>query len=225
MRRLKDSAIVNQSFKDVFQKISYDIGIKEPLDLNDLDNIYTYIKRFNGLLSLKDVVDAFDMYSAQELEFKDSHFGSFNKVFVGKVLKSYAKKKEGEAVKPKLHQPIPRVDSGFNEKKAHYEWLLNDIYLNEKHEGIGKFPYVLLCNWKDVFEYMVSEQMIIEKSGVAFKKRMEEVKLFAQIEDKNPKKNISAASIVRINSGSKPMIYYRFEVTEYFKENREQIMF
>lgn len=232
-KRIKDSAIVTPDFKVVFQTIAYDIGIREALDLNDLDAIFNYVQKFFGLMSLENMRDAFDMYSAQELDFRDSHFNQFDKVFVGKVLKSYNEKKKKEAVKPKLHQPIPRVESGWNEKKSHFEWLLNDVFLDDTEHKKGKkrngkrgeFPQTIICNWKDVYDHMVSESMIKEKQGFELAKRLEDVKNQVILEDKSKTKSLSGSVKIKIEAGSKPMAYYKYEVIDWFKENKGQLTF
>jgi len=227
-KNLRSSSIVTNEFKLVFGAIALSIGIREPLELRDFDNIFTFLKRNYGGLNLQEIAEAFDYYSAQRLDFKDSHFNSFDQVFVGKVLKSYQNQKQKERLKPKLiGGQEQRIESTFNEKKLHFEWLLNNVYLDEsKRNGRkGEFPEVTICNWKDCYDYMISEEMIKEKKGILLTKQLEKVKNLVTLEDTNPRKSFSSAVIGRINSGSKPMSYYRFEVMTWFRENKEQLTF
>lgn len=227
-KNLRNNSIVTNEFKLVFGAIALNIGIRDPLELRDFDNIFTFLKRNYGGLNLQEIAEAFDYYSAQRLDFKDSHFNSFDQVFVGKVLKSYQNQKQKERLKPKLiGGQEQRVESTFNEKKSHFEWLLNEIFLDvSKRNGkAGEFPKTLICNWKDCFDYMISEGMLKEKEGQELIKRLEEVKNLSILEDKSKTKSLSASIKIKINGGGKPMSYYRFEVMDWFKANKEQLTF
>lgn len=186
------------------------------------------MSKYFGGLSLTSIVEAFDLYSSQQLEFKGGHFNSFDRVFIGRVLKSYEKYKSAQYVKPKLVGGIEqRIESTFQEKKSHFEWLLNSIFLEDskRYGKTGEFPKTIICNWKDCYDYMKIEGMLKEKEGQELKKRLEEVKNLAILEDKSKTKSLSGLIKIKINAGSKPMVFYKYEVLEWFKQNKEQLTF
>lgn len=227
-KQFRKYTIASKDFKTTLQAIAYNIGIREELDLHDLDSIFRYLSKYFGGLSLTSIVEAFDLYSCQQLEFKGGHFNSFDRVFIGRVLKSYEKYKSAQYVKPKLvGGVVQRHESTFQEKKIHFEWLLNSVFLEDsKRTGkAGEFPRTLICNWKDCFDYMISEGMLKEKEGQELIKRLEEVKNLSILEDKSKTKSLSASIKIKINGGGKPMSYYRFEVMDWFKANKEQLTF
>ena len=107
--RIKDKAIVTPTFKVVLQTICYDVGIRDALDLSDLDTIFNFITRNYGLLTLSNLKEAFDLFSADRLKFADpkfGHYGNFDLTFIGKVLKSYKAFKNEIAIKPKVFELI-----------------------------------------------------------------------------------------------------------------------
>lgn len=199
----------------------------ENIEKSSLDTIITYIKNNYKGLSLKEFKEAFDLAVAGKLDFNYHSSKNFNTLYVSNVLQSYKRYQQSENRKNKLHKPEERVKSTFEEKKSHFEWLLNDIYLDDskRNKKRGEFPDILICNWKDVYDYMLSEGMIIEKQGIALTKRLEEVKNLVMLEDKSKTKSLISSVKIKINGGNKPMSYYRFEVMDWFKANKEQLTF
>ena len=53
---------------------------------------------------------------------------------------------------------------------------------------LESFLKQLICNWKDCFDYMISEGMLKEKEGQELIKRLEEVKNLSILEDKKQNK-------------------------------------
>lgn len=76
--------------------------------------------------------EAFSLYLAKKLEFKESHFGSFSSLFVGSILQSYRSYRQhnfselNKYKNPKLNDEIPTKMAYLNKAfKPKYEKLLN----------------------------------------------------------------------------------------------------
>jgi len=217
-KRLLNAIIVTSDFKTVFDNIILNIGINETLELSDFDRIFSFLQRNYGLLTLLEIAEAFDLYAAQKLEFKEHHFNSFDNVFIGKVLKSYGGWKSGETQKPKIRKPEEKYDWQMWEKEKHFNWLKDDVFLDEsKRNGRrGEFPKITVASWKDVYEWMLHQRMTIEPMGSDLEERIKRCNARARSEksDSNPFSNIGQKS-----DGKKSTAYYRYQVMDYFIEN------
>lgn len=175
-RRLQNAIIVTQEFKNVFDTIVFNIGIKETLELNDFDRIFNFLQRNFGLITLSQINEAFDLYSAQKLDFKDSHFNSFDNVFIGKLLKAYNEyKNEKQRKPPKIeYKPVEgvkmrngqvdnRTPYSLEAGKSAFEWTKEQILKD------GKLPYI--ADWINACRYM--EETGIIKLDAAEKEVME----------------------------------------------------
>lgn len=215
--RFKDKIIVTPDFTEIVNNISYGIGIREPLDAVDIDNVFSYLVRNFKLLSLKDVAEAFDLYSAQRLEFKESHFNSFDRVFIGKVLTSYEahKKAERKLFEHRYQKPTEtRKSWSMHEKKQHFEWL-KGIYLEESERN-GKaesFPEVLIASFKEIYEYMIHENLIKEKSGIDLSKSIRLYSMSEKTRSKSPFEGV----VKQDSKGKIPPYFFRNEVLNFFK--------
>lgn len=215
--RFKDKIIVTPDFTEIVNNISYGIGIREPLDAVDIDNVFSYLVRNFKLLSLKDVAEAFDLYSAQRLEFKESHFNSFDRVFIGKVLTSYEahKKAERKLFEHRYQKPTEtRKSWSMHEKKQHFEWL-KGIYLEESERN-GKaesFPEVLIASFKEIYEYMIHENLIKEKSGIELSKSIRLYSMSEKTRSKSPFEGV----VKQDSKGKIPPYFFRNEVLNFFK--------
>lgn len=216
--RFKDKVIVTSDFTDVFNNISYGIGIREPLDEVDLDSLFSYLTRNFKLLNLSDVAIAFDLYSAQKLDFKESHFNSFDRVFIGKVLTSYETYKKAQQKLKEFRYDKPKETNkgwSMHEKKHHFEWL-KGIYFEESERN-GKsmsFPKVLIASFKDVYDYMINENLIKEKQGIELSKSIRSYSMSEKVREKNPFEGVVKQDL----RGKIPPYFYRNEVLNYFKE-------
>lgn len=222
---LRTKSIVTNDFKIILQTVAFDIGIRQALTLEDLDSIFNFLKKNFGATTLQDITDAFDLYSAQKLDFKDGHFNSFDKVFVGKVLKSYNDKKDKDRVKPKQFEPQKKIVWGWNEKKDHFNWLLNEVFLTDtENSDFGEFPNIVIASFKDIFDYMETEGMIVKMEGQQLKTRLKQIETMVNSGIKNNNKKVSYDALINTNKGDLPPSYYRYEVMDYFIKNRIELM-
>ena len=106
-----------------------------------------HFKRF----SLNDLREAFSYYSAQKLNFKDSHYQSLDNVFIGKVLTSYEEFLANERRKPKQIEVEKIKELTFDEIKYEAEQSLKDF-----KDGKSIVNY----NWTFIYNYYKSEGKI-----------------------------------------------------------------
>jgi len=218
MIRLQNAIIVNNHFKEVFDKILLDIGIREPLDLNGFDSIFTFLKRNFKEMTLDEIALAFNYYSAQALDFKESHFNSFDHTFISKVLKSYKDKKEYDAKKPKIANQEEKYVWQMHEKESHFNWLKDDVFLetSERNGKRGEFPGIVIASFKDIYEYMLDQRMTIEPMGDTLKQRISACNARARVEKSD---SDSFVRVVNKSDGIKTAAYYKYQVMDYFREN------
>ena len=223
--RLKDKIIVYPEFKQSLQSICYNIGIREAIDATDMDSIFLYLSKYYGLLNVKQINEAFDLYSAQELEFKDSHYNSFDKTFIGKVLKSYQEYNKKEAVKPKLLTANNPNPTGSEERERAFYWVKFNFLDERKLNGFAReFKDGVFCSWKDAYLYMVEKGMLTELTGDKLQARLKEVDAISRAEETNEKKRkANAMRSEMLKTFNKTMLFYKFEVMDYFILNSQRI--
>lgn len=181
--------------------------------------------RYFGGLTLINLNEAFDLYSSQQLDFKGAHFNSFDKVFLGKVLNSYQNHKNKERSKPKQFSSNQKHIWSYEEKKSHFNYLLNDLFLKES-KGTGRqgeFPNFFMAAFKEVHEYMRAEGYIKTLEGDALKKRLQEIRAKEMISSQNVKRS-KIISADDIENGRLTSIYYRYEVLEWFEKNKDKLI-
>lgn len=215
--RFKDKVIVDQLFTELIHTICYELGIRQALDSHDVDSLFNYLQRNFKLIRLQDIEEAFNLYSGQKLEFKDSHFNSFDRIFVGKVLTSYEahKKAERKLFEHRYQKPTEtRKSWSMHEKKQHFEWL-KGIYLEESERN-GKaesFPEVLIASFKEIYEYMIHENLIKEKSGIELSKSIRLYSMSEKTRSKSPFEGV----VKQDSKGKIPPYFFRNEVLNFFK--------
>ena len=154
--RIKDKSIASKEFKVVIQTICFDIGIRQALDPTDLDSIFNFIKRNFGLLTLENIREAFDLFSASKLHFKTptfNHYNSFDNTFIGTVLSSYNSfKMDINRNKPKTIKKEPeKKPFTYQEAKTHTE-LIQQKYIDK--ESLKE------ANWFEIYLYLRKEGLI-----------------------------------------------------------------
>ena len=77
------------AFTETWNKIAFNLGIREKLADFELQLIFDFVSKYFKTLTLQDMSDAFGLYSAQKLNFKNSHYQSMDNSFIGSVLTAY----------------------------------------------------------------------------------------------------------------------------------------
>jgi len=226
--RIKDRAIVTPTFKEVLQTICYNVGIRDALDLNDLDTIFNFIGRNYGLLSLKDLQEAFELFSADVLKFADpkfGHYGNFDLTFIGKVLKAYKLFKSEQAVKPKVFQiENPNPTKSEEQERAFY-WVKFNFLDESLRNGFSKeFPEIIICSWSDAYLYMISKGMLRELTGISLSNRLKQIEAIRKSEETNEKKRLAnSLSSQSLGLETKTMLFFKYEVVDWFNANKDNI--
>jgi len=68
---------------------SFNIGSKDKFQEQDFEIVRQHIRENFNFLSAEEINEAFTLYVAQKLKFKESHFGEVSNLFLSKVLNSY----------------------------------------------------------------------------------------------------------------------------------------
>ena len=165
-------------FAEVWNKIAFAIGIRSSLSEQELQIIAEFLRDEFKNLTLKDISRAFNLYAAQKLEFKNSHFQSLDNVFIGNVLESYKEFKRKANLKPKGYIPVEKqienkLDPKHEQEKAFK--FIEKVYLET-----GKFPNI--ANWSEAFIY-AEEKGIINLSI----EEKEKIKQLIILQDKQEK--------------------------------------
>jgi len=219
-------AIASKEFKTLLNAICYNIGVKDPLDDQDLDKVFLFLSRHFANLTLQDINDGFELYAAQELEFKTSHFNSFDNVFISKVLKSYEQFKRAKHIKPKiLTIDQPQEDPTEEEKKS-FEWVKFNFLDSSPRNGRAKtFPDIMVSNWKEAYLYMIKNHLLIELTGLKLTARIKQAEAIMKSESTNKRKSFAnSISSAAQSKDKKPMLYFKLEVTDWFKKNKESLV-
>jgi hypothetical protein len=73
----------------ILSRFGYSTGLKSIPDNRELELILNFVKREFPDFTKEECDEAFSLYLAQKLEFKDSHYNSFSSLFIGNILNSY----------------------------------------------------------------------------------------------------------------------------------------
>jgi len=147
------------------QSVCFDIGIREPLQSEDVDSIFNFINRNFGLLNLIQIKEAFELFSADRLTFADpkfGHYNSFDNTFIGKVLSSYKtyivdynfrnKHKQKPIEDASKLIEVKRLSKEENAQQW-YDWVLTEI-----KDG-GKVP--MMADWDALYWILTKEKKIV----------------------------------------------------------------
>lgn len=154
--RIRDNKTVSNEFNIVIQTICFDIGIRQALDENDINSAFNFIKRNFELMTLENIREAFDLFSASELDFNSptfGHYNSFDNTFIGGVLSAYKRfKMNNNKNKPKL---VPKAPENkpltFDEAKAYTELI-------QKAHNDKNMPKNI--KWNDIYIYLRKVNLI-----------------------------------------------------------------
>ena len=139
-------------FSEIWNSIAFQLGIREALVPAELKIIFDFLQKHFKTVSLNDLREAFSYYSAQKLQFKDSHYQSLDNVFIGKVLTSYKEFIADELRrKPKKIESNPVNKLTFDEIKFESEESLKAF---QEGKDLTNF------NWIFIYNYYKSEGKI-----------------------------------------------------------------
>ena len=81
----------NKYVRPVFEKFNFNLGIQARLDDFQFSELRTYIREHFSNFSYQEIAEAFSLYTAHKLEYKESPYGKIAPLFVGNVLNSFKK--------------------------------------------------------------------------------------------------------------------------------------
>ena len=132
-------------FSEVWNSIAFKVGIREALVPEELKIIFEFLYNHFKLFSLNELREAFDYYSAQKLNFKDSHYQSLDNVFIGKVLTSYKEFISNELrTKPKKISHSKIKELTFEEIKFEAVQSLKDY---KEGNDLKKYNWIFIYNY------------------------------------------------------------------------------
>ena len=85
----------NKYVRPVFEKFGFELGLPTALDDFQFSVIREYVREHFSNLSFQEMREAFSLYVAQKLEYKESPYGKISPIFVGNVLNSFKKYQMG----------------------------------------------------------------------------------------------------------------------------------
>lgn len=138
--------------------------------------ITDFLRTFHNERTLDYISQAFKLYAAQKLDFKDPVYNNMNPTFIGKVLTAYAEHLRKEELKqraePKevkmLQEPKVTKEERDAKRESAYNFIL-DIYKKE-----GKMP--LTANWVHAFNHMYATELY-QPTQEEFDKEVELMKM------------------------------------------------
>jgi len=143
-------------FGEVWNSAAFTIGIRNPLVPDELRIIHEFLLEHFKTITLNDVREAFSLYSAQKLTFKDSHYNSLDNTFIGKVLTSYKEYnarqsliRSAEEVIPKT-LPRPQVTKEENAQQW-FDWVMKETKYN-------KIP--MIADWNAIYWHLNKKDLV-----------------------------------------------------------------
>lgn len=171
------------------------VGLNNGTDLVMRKTISSFLVEYYPSITAKELFEAFRLYAAQKLDFKDSVYDNMNPTFIGKVLNSYKEYcRKRNIIKVTSHSEpqkaleAPKLDPEQEGKRA-FQFIKD----NWKEGDIR--PY----NWTDAFKWLkldLSEndkeklkKQVLKNIAIEKQKRKERRTSYADLEDVSHKRN------------------------------------
>ena len=191
-------------------------------DRDSLQIIISNINEKQKDISIDKFREAFELGANRKLDIDLNTYQNFNTLYVANVLESYRRYNINETKKQKFSLPPPQAKFAWSmqEKKDHFEWLRDDVFLaiSKRNGKSGEFPDILICSFKDIYDYMEHFGMIACKTGEALLNRIKEAE---RVNKKVDKWGMVISQTSK--EGEIPASYYRLEVMDYFIKNKDKL--
>lgn len=175
--KIREQSCLFDEFETTINGVCFSIGIPEAISRFEQGIVFNFIHGQFGILTLEEIVNAFTLYSANKLKFKDSHFGKFDNKFIGNVLSSYLEHLANERSKNQIYEPEPMVRVKYTPE----EGLKSYEFIKGVFEKDKRPPFI--ASWTFAFNWMWKEKMIVLEDfeieairNVVHNEMMEEVK-------------------------------------------------
>ncbi len=196
-------------------------------DKHSLHIIINNIELNHKNISVGNFREAFELGANGKLDVNLNTYQNFNTMYVANVFGAYRRFKINKRKLDTFKLPEPENNKQWEmwEKKKHFEWLRDKVFLesSKKNGSSGQFPEILIASFKDIYDYMLSERMLNEKMGVELKDRIAEAERAEVLEQKNPKKAFGMSLNKKRNDSKIPPCFYKLEVVDWFKLNKNKL--
>jgi hypothetical protein len=191
-------------------KSAVQVGINGAMDDLTMNLLVDFVKKYYGNLEIKQYSEAFELYAAQKLDYKEKPYNNFSTAFVGLILNSYQEYIRKANLKPKAYiQPSHQLE---NNQDPIVEMEKAFKFIEKVYKESGDFP--IIANWSDAFLYAQANGLITlsaEEKKQIKKEVIAEIKLkqvqkrletgvkgsISEFEDKNVKVLCRKKSLMR----------------------------
>jgi len=128
-------------------------GLHNQIGEVELAMLVDFLKHHFVYLEEEGFVEAFKLYAANKLEYKEPVYNNLSAFFIGKVLSSYKDFKAKDRAKPKRIDlkalEAPKMDE---DPKDSYTFICGVV------QKEGKLPRI--ANWTEAFKYLVQSEIV-----------------------------------------------------------------
>jgi len=174
MKKIKESQDKELTF--YILKSAVQVGINGSMDDLTMNLLVDFVKKYYGNLEIKQYSEAFELYAAQKLDFKEKPYNNFSTAFVGLILNSYKEWLRKANLKPKAYiEPTHQLENNQDpiaEMEKAYK------FIQRVYKDSGEFP--IIANWSDAFLYAEANGLInlsLEEKKRIKKEVLEDIKL------------------------------------------------
>ena len=154
MSKIKESDDKQLTF--YILKSAVQVGINGSMDDLTMNLLVDFVKKYYGNLEIKQYAEAFELYAAQKLDFKEKPYNNFSTAFVGLILNSYKEWLRKANLKPKTY--IPPSHQLGNDLDPIAEMEKAYKFIERVYKDSGEFP--IIANWSDAFLYAEANGLI-----------------------------------------------------------------
>jgi len=154
MKKIKESQDKELTF--YILKSAVQVGINGSMDDLTMNLLVDFVKKYYGNLEIKQYAEAFELYAAQKLDFKEKPYNNFSTAFVGLILNSYKEWIRKANLKPKAY--IPPTHQLGNDLDPIAEMEKAYKFIERVYKDSGEFP--IIANWSDAFLYAEANGLI-----------------------------------------------------------------
>ena len=147
MKKIKESQDKEITF--YILKSAVQVGINGSMDDLTINLLLDFVKKYYSNLQINQYAEAFELYAAQKLDFKEKPYNNFSTIFVGLILNSYKEYLRRANLKPKAY--IPPSHQIENKVNAAEEMEKAYNFIEKVYKEKGEFP--IIANWSDAFIY------------------------------------------------------------------------
>lgn len=145
-----------KKFSETINLICFSVGIKSALSKPECEIIFDFCINHFRTLSIEEMKEAFSLWSAKKLEFKDSHFQSMDNNCVGNVLNSYIKYKSVKLKESLKVTEAKTLDADPEETRKSFieNCIVQTITKIKEKKQVSEYSYVAVYDFLTENEYL-----------------------------------------------------------------------